>query len=62
MQCPDCDQNVLVQDGTITPHLNPQTLQPCEPKKKDITAAAKSEAKTATKAVTKAAPAKKTSK
>jgi hypothetical protein len=32
MQCPQCDLSVLVQDGTIQPHLRPDTLEPCNPK------------------------------
>jgi len=46
MECPDCGQAVLVQDGSITAHLNPETLQPCTPKK---TAAPKHATKAAPK-------------
>lgn len=67
MDCPKCGQPVLVQDGAITPHLDPNTLTPCDGKAKaeaePKSAEPEAEAKPAAKApAKKSAPRKTTSK
>lgn len=32
MECPSCGLNVLVQDGAVTDHLRPDTLESCNGK------------------------------
>lgn len=32
MECPECGLPVLVAEGAITPHLRPDTLEPCDGK------------------------------
>lgn len=30
MECPDCGLPVIIKDGTIQPHLRPDTLKQCD--------------------------------
>jgi hypothetical protein len=68
MECPDCGLPVLIEHGTIQPHLQPDTLKQCDARAPKATASHKGDdadapaEPTAKKEAAKKAPSRAASK